>query len=81
MEVIIAVVIIFIAGYILGRRNLRHRQSRVSPTPASSAPTTYRQAQRQHTRVRHQNTREREYGGFGALGAANDHGDFGDGGF
>ncbi|MFM1838283.1 MAG: hypothetical protein RLZZ327_1157 [Actinomycetota bacterium] len=81
MEVIIAVVLIFISGYVVGRRNLRHRQTCVSPTPSSSAPTAYRQTQRQHTRARHQNTREREYGGFGALGAANDHHDFGDGGF
>jgi hypothetical protein len=73
MEVIVAVALIFLLGYAVGRRRIRLRRAPARPTPSSTARHTNRQ-------VRHQNTREREYGGFGALGAANDHGDYGDGG-
>jgi hypothetical protein len=74
MEAIIGVALIFLLGYAAGRQRIRHRRVPTRSTPSSTARHTNRQVHRQ-------NTREREYGGFGALGAANDHGDVGDGGF
>jgi len=73
MDVIIAVALIFLVGYAVGRRRIRHRRAPAPPISPPTARPTNRQVHRQHTR-------EREYGGFGALGATNDQGEFGDGG-
>ena len=73
MEVIVAIAIVFVAGYLIGRRTRRATLS--SPVAASlSRSQSYRAT------GRHSGYRDREYGGFGALGATNDPGDFGDAG-
>ena len=74
MEVIVAIAIVFVAGYLVGRR--RTRRSRPS-APVGASPSrsqSYRATRRQS------GYQDREYGGFGALGATNDSGDFGDAG-
>ena len=74
MEVIVAIAIVFVAGYLVGRR--RTRRAKLS-SPVAASPS---QSQSYRATGRHSGYRDREYGGFGALGATNDPGDFGDAG-
>jgi len=69
MEVIIAVALVFLIGYAVGRKRSRNR---IDASP-SVRTTAARPVHREYTR-------EREYGGFGALGATHEASDFGDGG-
>ena len=74
MEVIVAIAIVFVAGYLVGRR--RTRRAKLS-SPVAASPS---RSQSYRATRRHSGYRDREYGGFGALGATNDSGDFGDAG-
>ena len=74
MEVIVAIALVFVAGYLVGPRRTRrvNLSSPVAPSPSRS--------QSHRASGRHSGYRDREYGGFGALGAANEPSDFGDAG-
>jgi len=74
MEVIIAVALVFLIGYAVGRNRKRKR---INASPSVRSTTNHTTAARP---VRREYTREREYGGFGALGATHEASDFGDGG-
>lgn len=74
MEVIVAIAIVFVAGYLVGRRRTRNAQRAAPVAVSPSRSQSYRGT------ARHAMYRDREYGGFGALGATNDPGDFGDAG-
>ena len=69
MEVIIAVALVFLIGYAVGRKRKRKR---IDASPSNRAAAA--------RPVRREYTRDREYGGFGALGATHESSDFGDGG-
>ncbi|MFM7664962.1 MAG: hypothetical protein ACKO61_00620 [Actinomycetota bacterium] len=69
MEVIIAVALVFLIGYAVGR-NRKRKRINASPSNRTTAARP----------VRRGYTRECEYGGFGALGATHEASDFGDGG-
>jgi hypothetical protein len=72
MEVIVAIAIVFVAGYLIGRRRTR----RANPSaPFGASPS---RSQSYRATRRHSGYRDGEHGGFGALGATNDPGDFGD---
>ena len=73
MEVIVAIAIVFVAGYLIGRRTRRANPS----APFGASPS---RSQSYRATRRHSGYRDREHGGFGALGATNDPGDFGDAG-
>ena len=74
MEVIIAVALVFLIGYIVGKRRTRTRITEPPSVRSTSNRTTAARP------VHREYTREREYGGFGALGATHEASDFGDGG-
>jgi len=73
MEVIIAVALVFLIGYVVGKRRTRTRITAPPSVRSTTTRTTTRPVGREYTR-------EREYGGFGALGATHEASDFGDGG-
>jgi hypothetical protein len=73
MEVIIAVALVFLLGYAVGRKRKRNR--------IDASPSNRTTAARPATRpVGREYTREHEYGGFGALGTTHESSDFSDGG-
>lgn len=74
MEVVVALAVVFVIGYAVGRARSRRRRHPATPgdTATRSAPTSHPRTSRGYP------YREREYGGFGALGATNDPGDVGD---
>lgn len=78
MEVIIILAVVFVIGYAIGRARSRRsrRMSEINPNSSRAARIS---SHRPNT-SRGYPYREREYGGFGALGATSDPGDFGDAG-
>jgi len=71
VEVIIAVALVFLIGYAVGRNRKRKR---INASPSVRSTTNRTTAARP---VRREYTREREYGGFGAT---HESSDFSDGG-
>ncbi|MBM3657270.1 MAG: hypothetical protein FJW93_03225 [Actinobacteria bacterium] len=72
MELIIVITLVFLVGYALGRKRSRLRPTAsTAGRPASTRPST--------RAVHREYSREREYDGFGALGATNEASDFGEG--
>lgn len=78
MEVIIVFAVVFVVGYAVGRARSRRIRRMSEITPPAGRPT--RTSSHRPSTSRGYSSREREYGGFGALGATNDPGDFGDAG-
>jgi len=72
MEVIIAVALVFLIGYAVGRKRSRNRIDASPSVRTTAARPAARPVHREYTR-------EREYDGFGALGATNEASDFGEG--
>ena len=73
MEVIVGVMVVFLIGYAVGRkRSAKRRTATQLHRTRTHLPDT--------RPVRREYTRDREYGGFGALGATHESSDFGDGG-